>query len=352
MKLLILTQTVDLNNPCFEFFHGWLIELAKYCESIDVIALRVGKHKLPNNIKVYDVNPSKSLISKFTAAWRLSFLIKKLLLHNHAVFAHMCPEYVLCAALWAKLYKKPIILWYAHLNSAPFMLKIAEKFVNKIVSPSKFSCLLKSNKIISLQHGINTEFFAPSKRLAASNKINNLLFVGRVSPVKKIELIIEAIAILNKQNLYLNLKVIGSIGSLAHKKLLDKIVKKYELKKQVLFLGRKSRIEVRKAMRADSLFVSAISCLDKTLLEAMACQSLALAPKSELTKRLLPADCLFEANNAQSLANKISFWYKATGQNRLSMKCKLREIIIKKHSLSNLIKKMIFIFTSNSGTIL
>ncbi len=52
MKLLILTQKVDINDDVLGFFHRWILEFAKHYEYITVIALEIGEYNLPENVKV------------------------------------------------------------------------------------------------------------------------------------------------------------------------------------------------------------------------------------------------------------------------------------------------------------
>jgi len=40
MKLLIITQKVDINDDVLGFMHGWIAEFAKHCEKLTVICLQ------------------------------------------------------------------------------------------------------------------------------------------------------------------------------------------------------------------------------------------------------------------------------------------------------------------------
>ena len=67
MKLLIITQKVDINDPVLGFFHRWLEEFAKHYEFVTVICLEKGEHRLPENVKVLSLGKEKLKIenSKF-----------------------------------------------------------------------------------------------------------------------------------------------------------------------------------------------------------------------------------------------------------------------------------------------
>jgi len=55
MKLLVVTQVVDTEDPVLGFFVRWVEELAKHVESVEVICLREGKHMLPVNVHVHSL---------------------------------------------------------------------------------------------------------------------------------------------------------------------------------------------------------------------------------------------------------------------------------------------------------
>ena len=62
MKLLIVTQIVDKNDPILGFFHRWIEEFAKHVEHIEVICLKEGKHKLPSNVHIHSIGKEQTTI--------------------------------------------------------------------------------------------------------------------------------------------------------------------------------------------------------------------------------------------------------------------------------------------------
>ena len=74
MKLLIVTQAVDINNPILGFFHRWIEEFSKNCEKVTVIALGVGEYKLPQNVNILSLGKNELEIGN----WELG-IIKKLI---------------------------------------------------------------------------------------------------------------------------------------------------------------------------------------------------------------------------------------------------------------------------------
>jgi len=83
MKLLILTQKIDINDDLLGFFHGWVARLAENFESIIVVALGVG---LPCEISQGDNFSERKIISQGDYLWSENvrvFSLGNLLYSNH-----------------------------------------------------------------------------------------------------------------------------------------------------------------------------------------------------------------------------------------------------------------------------
>jgi hypothetical protein len=53
MKLLVITQKIDIDDDILGFFHRWVEKFAENLDRVYVICLWEGKHSLPRNVKVY-----------------------------------------------------------------------------------------------------------------------------------------------------------------------------------------------------------------------------------------------------------------------------------------------------------
>ena len=52
MRLLVLTQAVDLDHPVLGFSHGWIEALARRVEQVTVLAVLAGRHQLADNVRL------------------------------------------------------------------------------------------------------------------------------------------------------------------------------------------------------------------------------------------------------------------------------------------------------------
>ena len=113
MKLLIITQKVNKNDPVLGFFHRWIIEFAKYFEFVTVICLEMGEYDLPDNVKVLS-------LGKEERQSRLQYLIQFYWYARHerknydAVFVHMNQEYLILAGWLWRLVGKKVTMWRNH----------------------------------------------------------------------------------------------------------------------------------------------------------------------------------------------------------------------------------------------
>ncbi len=156
MRLLIVTQVVDTEDPILGFFVRWIEEFAKHCEKVTVVCLRKGKHSLPKHVEVIALGEHHRIRRTFELC-AISFGRRA---EYDAVFAHMSPEFVVAAGWVWRLFGKQAGLWYTH-KSVTVWLRIAEFISHDIFTASKESFRLPSKKVIVTGHGIDTEFFSP-----------------------------------------------------------------------------------------------------------------------------------------------------------------------------------------------
>src|SRR3989344_1998355 len=115
MKLLIITQKVDKNDPILGFFHAWLNEFAKNLESIIVICLYKGEVNLPNNVKVLPLGKENG-VSRIKYIFNFYKYIWNERKNYDKVFVHMNPIYVILGGFAWSFLGKRIALWYTHKN--------------------------------------------------------------------------------------------------------------------------------------------------------------------------------------------------------------------------------------------
>lgn len=345
MKLLIITQKVDIADDNLGFFHKWLEKFSEKLEKLYVICLWKGEYSLPGNVIVFSMGRERGC-SKLRQFFNLQKFLFKCLSELDGVFIHMCPIYAVASCPFVKIFKKKMVLWFTH-GSLTWKLKLAERCVDKILTASKESCRLKKrNKIEIIGHGIDTGLFKPlsSNIKLQTSDIFKILSPGRISPIKDQQTLIEAIDILINYKGIKNLevKIIGSPLEDYEKeyfKQLKRLVKEKELEGYIKFLGSVPYTEMPKYYQESDLMVnlSHTGSIDKVILEAMASGCLVLT-SNEAFLNILNDKYLFKENDPQNLVEKILNLKSISGDKTL------REIVIKNYDLDSLIDKIILRF--------
>ena len=339
MKLLIITQKVDMNDDNLGSFHGWLKKLAEKAD-IFVIGNYVGKYDLPENIKVFSLGKEKR-VGRLVKIFKYQWFLLKLLPRVDGVFFHMCPEYVLGAHLLPKIFRKKTLLWYTH-KSFNWKLKLAEKLTDKIFTASKESFRLPSKKVEVTGHGIDLDKFKPAETKKYGSKFK-IISVGRISPVKNYEIMINAAEILKSRNFNFEIKIAGAPILENDKKYLEKLknlIKEKKLDDIVEFVGPIPNKYIAEFYQSGDLFInlSDTGSLDKAVLEAMAC-GLQILTSNESFRDILPEEN-FTKNEPKIITEKIENLTKSPNL----IKDKFINYVSANHGLNNLAKRIVSFF--------
>lgn len=343
MKLLILTQKIDINDDVLGFFHGWVAEFAKHCEQVTVICLYRGEYDLPANVKVLSLGKeaSKCKIKYLYLFYKYIWQERK---NYDSVFVHMNQVYVVLGGLFWKAWGKRVSLWYTHRQSS-CSLWIAEKLVDNIFTVSREGFSLVSEKVKIMGHGINTDIFKPLES-RKENDFFKILTVGRISPIKDIKTLVRAISELKNKNCELEI-VGGANGQEKYFQEVKDLIKELKIEDKVNFIGPIPNREVMKYYQTADLFVNMAPTggLDKAILEAMACE-VPVIVCNETMKNYLEDKLIFRHGDYKALSEKIKNVMALGSEERENLGEGLRRVVEEKHNLSNLILKILNAKTS------
>ncbi|MDD4862115.1 MAG: glycosyltransferase family 4 protein [Smithellaceae bacterium] len=340
MKLIIITQKVDINDGNLGFFHRWLEKLSAKTDELRVVCLTRGEYHLPQNVKVYSLGKEK----KYPKIWQFLRLQKFLLVNLPqvgGVFVHMCPIYAIASFPLVKLFKKRFIMFYAH-GGTHFKLKIAEKMMDRILTSSPAGFRLKSKKVKAIGQGIDIDLFQPREGHGSENF--RILYAGRINKTKDPLTIIKALDILvNKQGVRkIRLRIIGHPLVKSEREYLEglkELVKSKRLDGYVEFIDGVPYAKMPEEYNEADLFInpSSTGSLDKVVLEAMASGCLILNC-NEAYYKILADKYLFKKGDSDDLAQKI------VNLMRLGKDYSLRDMVVKNHNLNNFIDRIVLEF--------
>jgi len=165
-----------------------------------------GETDLPPNVRVISLGKERG-VSRLARAIRFGQAMAASISEADGVLAHMSPTFAIAAAPFAKLRHLPLIMWYTH-RHVDFKLRLATALCDAIVTASLESFRLPTPKLKVLGHGIDPEQFFPSEtRLPTKPPL--LLAVGRLSPIKRYELLIAAVKLLRTRRVPFHCAIAG-----------------------------------------------------------------------------------------------------------------------------------------------
>lgn len=345
MKLLICTQAVDKNHPILGFFHRWIEEFAKHCEEVHVICLQKGEYTLPSNVHVYSLGKEEEK-GKLIQLYRFYKYICELHKRYDSVFVHMNQIYVILGALVWGFMGKHIGFWYAH-GSVSVSLWIAEKITNVIFTSTEQGFRLDSSKKHIVGQGIDFDQFNMKGRGNSAGEVLRLVTVGRISPSKNIETLLEACLILAKEGLDFKLTIVGSSYTPFEKEYERRMKQKVEifgLVDHIVWIGGIPQSQLPYFLHNAEIFIqdSTTRSLDKALLEALACGCIVVTSNpsyaafaSEFTPQFI-----YKEHDYKDLCKIIKKTFNNHAQVIDGME-KLRSALHKKHAIENLINTIV-----------
>lgn len=271
-NLLYLNLAVDDEDVSLGFANTWIKQFSNKFENVDIITLNKSNENIGTNKKVniYGLlkGDNTSRISKFL---KIRKTIKELTSTTSydLCFSHMSPLLLLMTKFYG-LKKFPTILWYTHPKPKEFSKKIvlimSLFFCNKVVTASNSSFPYKSNKLNVVGHAIDYNQFL-NKRGKVLNK--EFLILSRISKSKNLEVAIDGF--LKSKFSNHNISIVGDAVSKEDIEYKNKLSKKYELNKNIIFLGKIPHKDLPSLMNKYSFHINATpeGFYDKSVLEAI-----------------------------------------------------------------------------------
>lgn len=298
MKLLIITQKIDKDDPVLGFFHRWVEVFSKNYETIIVICLYRGKCDLPENVKVLSLGKEDGK-SRIKYIFNLYKYIWKEKNNYDKVFVHMNQEYILLVGLIWKYLNKDIFMWRNH-HAGSILTDISSWFCKKVFCTSKFSYTAKYKNTEIMPVGVDLQNFKPINEIKRLPK--SILSLGRISPSKHIDLLIDVIVDINSPDIITS--VYGD--PLPQDKIYYEGLKR-KGENHIDFYKGITNTQTIAVYSAHEIFVnlSSSGMYDKTIFEAIACGCLILASNDNLRGQIND-DFIFKQGDKKELSYKIN----------------------------------------------
>ena len=252
-------------------------------------------------------------------------LLSRLHKEYDAVFVHMNPEYLVLAGLWWRLAGKRVGLWYNH-TVGSLWLKVGQLFTHKVFHTSPFAYTARYGNAHRMPAGIDTNIFKPMPEII--KKPGSIYFQGRVSPAKRVHIILEAFDLLRQSGEEVTLTIAGPEDE-AYVAPLKQKYAQYLEEGVLTFLGPQKHSETPKLFNEHTVSINLTDDgnYDKTVLESLACGTPAIVS----SKAFADAPVIsIEVPKAKYVAEALSHFFINQNQG------KLVEYVEKEHGLEKL----------------
>ena len=194
MNLLVFNLAMDADDAVHGHTTDWTNALARRCEHVSVITMRAGRLEVEPNVSVHSLGKEHGYSEPRRLA-RFYGLSHSVIADGRidACFAHMAPLFTVLFAPQARLRKIPVLLWYAHASVTP-TLRLAHAAADRCVSSTPAGFKIPSRKLFIVGQGVDVDHIQPPGTFSA-DYARTVVSAGRMTPVKRIDVMIEAIRV-------------------------------------------------------------------------------------------------------------------------------------------------------------
>lgn len=308
---------------------------------------------MPENVKVLSLGKETQLrersglknfkrpvleeqLQKFKYLWNFYRHIWRERKNYDTVFVHMNQEYVILGWKFWKLWRKKIWLWRNHPKGS-FLTSFAVFVSNRVFCTSKFSYTARFKKTEIMPVGVDTELFSYGEDDLRQE--NSILFLGRISVIKRPEVFIRACGQLASEGMDFKADMVGdpAKGNEGYYEDLKSFTDKMGLNERVTFRVGVENRETRALYRRSDVYVNLTpsGSFDKTIIEAMACGCLTLTCNKNLSGEVDPMLVMPEDDIGQ-LGERIKNIFELSSLEKNKMRVLGRSYAVSKHGLKKL----------------
>ena len=342
LNLLILNLAMDERHTALGHVPAWTNALARHAAHVDVITMLRGPAALEPNVHVHSLGKEagRSEPRRLVTFYRS---LHEILSERRidACFAHMAPLFAALAAPELKVRRIPLLLWYAH-PATPRTLRLAHAAADRVVTSTPTAFGLRSEKVVSVGQGIDTERFRPPDP-SPPGRTGTALSIGRLSPIKGAHDVIDAIGRLRSDHgRDVRLEVVGGAHTESDRSYaegLERQTAELGVDDLVTFHGEVAHTEIPEWYRRGELFLNLSGgALDKATLESMASGCIPVSSNPAFAEAVAPhgLERLVAEPGPSGLARAIDRVLSAPPAERTLLSAEVRALVERDHGLERL----------------
>ncbi len=325
-RLLFVTQALDLDDPVLSVYHDWVALLASRVESVEVVCLKEGRHLFmaSSNVRVHSLGKENGRPALGALTYALRFLRFAWMLRNryNVAFVHMNQEYLLIAGFLWKVLGKRAYLWRNH-YAGSWLTDLAAAFAESVFCTSRHSYTAAYRKTKLMPVGVNIEKFPMTPDAPHAN--GSVLFLARMAPSKRAEVLIDALALLRERGVAVTADFVGSPLP-EHAEYYERLRKRASLDSSIRFFPGVPNSETSDLYAQHDIFVNCSSSgmYDKTIFEAAASGCLSVAASDDW-KSVAGEELSFDGT-ASSLAARLETLLACREREKDALRARARAI--------------------------
>lgn len=348
MNLLIINFVMDPKSQVLSWQTKVSFSLSKSFDKVVVLTherKNILDSEIPANVEiiVFPLIFLKAPMRWFGGKYLLNFWVLYLnwKYKFDRCFIHMNFEWATYFAPVFKLFKIPVIVWYAHGSVSKELIR-AHKFITRIVSSTIEGFRIPSNKLSLIGQSIDLDQF--ELITAKEEKSSNLIYVGRISERKNLDKIITVLSLVVNDENYKNicLLIVGDTLTDDDKIYKDSLLQQIEtlnLQSNVIFKGHLQQSEIIELYKDVFAHISYSSTgsLDKTLVESLAVGCPVLTSNDAMVA-ILDEKYHIKLDDINGAAKSVNNLF----DNQLDLdRQKIRSLVINKHDYKSFIEKLV-----------
>jgi glycosyltransferase involved in cell wall biosynthesis len=263
----------------------------------------------------------------------------------------MCPIYLTLAAPVCKVFRVPLVLWFAHPRDS-ISLAIADRLADRVLTSLPLSYPRPSRKLSVLGQGIDVRGFLLPPPPESRNALW-LLAVGRTSPSKGFGTILSAVAELHARGVPAFLRIVGPSTTeleLRERTRLQSLISELGLSNAVTVEAAVPHDTIGQHLREADVLVNATvpGSGDKIVFEAMASGRVVVASNPAFGPLLgdSPLSLMYSPGDSSDLASKLQMIAQHDSNVRAQIGETLRQRVTRGHAVETWAERVVGVVTS------